>query len=70
MTYGTKHSSQLVKRSEAAKFLGVAPQTLAVWACTKRYALPYVKVGRLVKYRLVDLENFIASRTVGMEVAQ
>lgn len=43
----------------AARFLGVTDHTLAVWRCTKRYALPYVKVGRLVKYRREDLEHFI-----------
>jgi len=43
----------------AARFLGVTDHTLAVWRCTKRYALPYVKVGRLVKYRREDLECFI-----------
>ena len=26
---------------------------------TKRYALPYVKIGRLVKYKREDLERFI-----------
>lgn len=70
MTYETKNNSQLVERAEAAKILGVAPQTLAVWATTKRYALPYVKVGRLVRYRLSDLEAFISSRTVSTEVTQ
>lgn len=28
---------------EAAKILGVAPETLAIWRCTKRYPLPYIK---------------------------
>ena len=27
-----------------------ATHTLAVWRCTQRYALPYVKVGRKVRY--------------------
>ncbi|MBZ0189782.1 MAG: helix-turn-helix domain-containing protein [Candidatus Obscuribacterales bacterium] len=52
--------SELLSRREAAAYLGVAEQTLAVWTCTKRYDLPYVKIGKLVKYRLVDLDEFIA----------
>ena len=44
--------SELLSRAEAAAYLGVAKQTLAIWACTKRYELNYVKIGRLVKYRL------------------
>lgn len=56
--------SNLLTREEAAEYLGVTARTLAVWACVKRYNLPYVKVGRLVKYRRTDLDNFIAHRTV------
>lgn len=44
--------SELLSRVEAAAYLGVAKQTLAIWACTNRYDLPYVKIGKLVKYRL------------------
>ena len=29
------------------------------WATTKRYHLPMVKVGSLVRYRLADLEKFL-----------
>ncbi len=54
----------LVTRKKAAEYLGVKPHTLAVWACTKRHALPYIKVGRLVKYRKADLDAFLQSRTV------
>ncbi|MCA9803865.1 MAG: helix-turn-helix domain-containing protein [Cyanobacteria bacterium HKST-UBA02] len=56
--------SELLTRREAAEYLGVAPETLAVWHCTKRYPLPVVKIGRLAKYRKSDLDAFIESRTV------
>lgn len=49
----------LMDRKTAAKLLGVKEHTLAVWATTHKYNLPYVKVGRLVKYRLSDLEAFL-----------
>ena len=52
--------SELLSRVEAAAYLGVAKQTLAIWACNKRYDLPYVKIGKLVKYRKIDLDAFIA----------
>lgn len=54
--------SKLLTRAEAAKYLGLKKNTLALWASLKRYDLPYIKVGRLVKYRLSDLEDFINSR--------
>lgn len=49
---------------EAAKTLGVSEDTLAVWRSTKRYPLPYIKIGRKVFYRASDLADFIKSRTV------
>jgi len=52
------------EEAEAAQFLGVSKGTLEVWACTKRYDLPYVKVGRLVKYWLSDLHAFAQSRKI------
>jgi excisionase family DNA binding protein len=54
----------LLTRNEAAEYLGITPRTLAVWACVKRYNLPYVKIGRLVKYRRSDLDKFIERQTV------
>jgi hypothetical protein len=57
--------SPLVDEKRAAEILGIVPATLAIWRCTRRYNLPYVKVGRSVRYRIGDLERFIATRTVG-----
>ncbi len=37
----------LYTRPDAAAYLGVAPGTLEVWACTGRYNLPYLKIGAL-----------------------
>lgn len=54
----------LLTRDQAAEFLGVKIQTLASWATSGRYSLPFIKVGRCVKYRLIDLEKFLAERTV------
>ncbi|MDZ4834625.1 MAG: helix-turn-helix domain-containing protein [Candidatus Melainabacteria bacterium] len=56
--------SDLLSRKEAAAYLGVTPETLAVWHCTKRYPLPVIKIGRLCKYRVSDLDAFITQRTV------
>ena len=56
---------KLLTRKEAAEYLGVRPETLAVWHCTGRYKLPLVKVGRSCRYRLADLEAWISARTVG-----
>ncbi len=65
------HMTQsLLDRSQAASYLGIRPATLAVWACTKRYKLPFVKIGRRSMYRLSDLDAFIESNVVGGETLQ
>ena len=51
--------STLLTRSEAAAYLGVKPGTLACWAVTRRYDLPMIKVGRLVRYIRRDLDLWL-----------
>lgn len=57
-------TTTLLKDDEAAEILGVKPQTLRDWRHHKRYGLPFVRVGRLVRYRLADLEKWLESRVV------
>lgn len=52
----------LLTPSAVAERLGISTTTLSTWRCTKRYALSYVKVGRLVRYRLADVEAFENAR--------
>lgn len=51
-----------LNRKKAAEYLGVTEGTLAVWASTGRYHLPFIKVGRKVYYTLKDLDTFIEGR--------
>lgn len=53
----------LVDDKAAAEILDTNPGTLSVWRSTGRYALPFVKVGRKVRYRVSDLEAWIEKRT-------
>lgn len=53
---------RLLTPDEVAEMLGVQAKTLSVWRYTKRYDLPYVKSGRLVRYREEDVTDFIMSR--------
>ncbi|WP_332702791.1 helix-turn-helix domain-containing protein [Devosia sp.] len=48
---------------EAAEYLQVSVRTLDVWRCTRRYPIPYVKVGARVRYRKTDLDAWLESRT-------
>lgn len=56
-------SRELLDEKQAAAKLDVTPGTLSVWRSTGRYALPFVKVGRKVRYRTTDLDLWLAKRT-------
>jgi len=55
----------LLPPTEAAEYIGVTVRTLSVWRCVGRYNIPFIKVGRLVKYRKSALDAFLDSRTHG-----
>ena len=55
--------NDLLDQNQAASLLHVTPGTLSVWRSTGRYSIPFVKVGRSVRYRLSDLNSWIESRT-------
>jgi len=56
------NSKQLLTPQDVADRLGVSTTTLSTWRCTKRYPLPYVKIGRLVRYRVSDVDAFEIAR--------
>ena len=53
---------ELLDEKQAAEHLTVSPGTLSVWRSTGRYNLPFVKVGRMVRYRLTDLNAWLEAR--------
>ena len=50
-------------REEAAAYLDVKPQTLAVWKM-RGEGPPYTKVGRKVRYPQSGLDAWLAANTV------
>jgi excisionase family DNA binding protein len=57
-------STNLLTTEEVAKMLGLQEHTLRDWRRAKRHPLPYVKVGRSVRFRLSDVEAFISAHLV------
>ena len=53
----------LLTESEAAEFLTVVPRTLEKWRRHNCYRLPFVRVGRSIRYRRSALEAWLQSRT-------
>ena len=52
---------QLMDTKEASEFLGISKNTLYEWVIQNK--VPYIKVGRLVKFRKGDLEEWLKKRT-------
>jgi excisionase family DNA binding protein len=50
---------QLLIPKEVSALLRVSEGTLAQWRHHKRYALPFVKIGRAVRYRPEDVAAFM-----------
>lgn len=57
------HDDHLVSCEHAAAYLDLSVGHLANWRCTKRGGPDFVRQGRVVKYRLAALKDWIASRT-------
>lgn len=60
-----ENNSRLLTPVDVSEMLSVSVETLNVWRTTRRYPLPYVKVGRLVRYRAADVDSFINRRLQG-----
>ena len=48
--------------NEAAQFLAVSPSTLYGWVWQRR--IPFVKVGRAVRFDVADLERFVTQNRI------
>lgn len=59
----------LLDTKMAGAYLGTPPKTLVTWRCTGRVKLPYVKIGGNVRYRLSDLDAFIAANVHGQDTS-
>jgi len=56
---------RLIDITEASEYLGIKKSTLYSWRYQK--SIPYIKVGRLLKFDLQDLDNWIQKNKVKAE---
>lgn len=54
---------ELMTAQQVARLLGVSTETLRKWRA-KRKCLPYVRVGRHIRYRAADVAAFVERGTV------
>lgn len=60
--------SVLIDEKQLCAELGISGVTATKWRA-KAEGPPFIKVGRLVRYRRSDVEAWLLSRTVGRRVA-
>lgn len=70
MTHQTTLSDdKLVDQNTAGQLLGIQPKTLQKWRSTGENNIPFVKIGRHVRYRTTELRKYIESHTKHSGVA-
>ncbi|QTR45396.1 helix-turn-helix domain-containing protein [Thiothrix litoralis] len=55
---------EIMTTDDAAAYLSVNKRKLQLDRVTKR-AIPFIKIGRLVRYSKADLDAYISAQTVG-----
>ncbi len=58
--------TKLLTPEETAELLNVSIKLLNDWRYNQKVNLPYVKIGKLVRYKLSDVEQFIQGCCVQM----
>ena len=56
----------LLSAGEAANYLSVSIRTLATWRSIGQPAIPYSKIGRLIRYKKSELDIYIDKNTIMM----
>lgn len=62
-----ENSDRLLSVAEAAAYLGVQENTIYNWSMGRKRKIPVVKIGRLNKYRISDLNDFIRRNTLPVD---
>jgi phage terminase Nu1 subunit (DNA packaging protein) len=60
----------LISAEQAADYLNVTIRTLANWRSRGFPNLPYCKIGRCIRYRLADLDVYIAKHSHNVEAVK
>lgn len=64
MTNETQPEGELLNETEAARIIRITPGTLRAWRSRGGPAIPYIRIGRSIRYRLEDLKAFVDANRV------
>ncbi len=54
----------LLTEAEAAEWFGLSPLTLRKWRCLRTHPLPFLKIGKTIRYRESDMLQFLENHMV------
>jgi DNA binding domain, excisionase family len=57
-------NASLLNAQEAAKFLNIKVDTLYDWVQLRRCNIPYIKIGKFLRFRKSDLDKWLEAYTV------
>lgn len=52
----------LLRVSQAAEMLAISPRNL--WTLTDRREIPFVRIGRCIRYRICDLREWVKKQLI------
>lgn len=53
----------MMTAKQAAEYLGIKVQTMALWRCKKMYDLAYIRVGGKIFYQKSVIDEWVKSRS-------
>lgn len=62
--WNDKYPDILITRNELAEMLGISRGTIDVWVSTKRVNIPFVRIGKAIRYRISDVLAYLEKNTV------
>lgn len=65
---GIARDSPFIDEKQLCAYLGISSVTATKWRASAA-GPPFIKVGRLVRYRRTDVEAWLLSRTIGRKSA-
>lgn len=64
-----EEATKLLTAEEVADLTGLSPGTLAQWRSQRR-GIPYLKIGRTVRYDVTDVESYLKGCRVSVSDPQ